>query len=301
MRENSVSASESNLSAHQQARAIDPVVYQHFYLPEQRSSLDPAFLPSNGIANPFPNLYEMYWIMRIFETDVYKNHAYTGMVSYHFTEKTGIRGSEFLGFIADNPGFDVYFINPFPQYAYLYFNVWHQAEIHHPGLVNRAQALLHRLGYAVNLARMARNTDATLCYCNFWVGAQEFWEQYMAFVRPLYYLAIEQYDQRDGAFAPTTYKDREYPFFPFVFERLFSTFLLLNPHIRACPYVYTRTQILRHCKNVREATLVAAVKPLIDYLDGSSSSAKDAVLKTLFRSISKTFRNSPPREQSPPI
>jgi len=54
-----------------------------------------------------------------------------------------------------------------------------QGEVYHPGLTKRAQALLDASGVDLEIASMGRHGPAILCYCNFWVGTERFWDDYV--------------------------------------------------------------------------------------------------------------------------
>ena len=94
-------------------------IYQNYYQPSQLVRLDPAFLPHDGTDNPSPELKEIALFRRVQRMGLFeRGDEIVGIVSHKFSRKTGIAGDAFKCFIRDNPGFDVYFINPFPQNAY---------------------------------------------------------------------------------------------------------------------------------------------------------------------------------------
>ena len=76
------------------------------------------------------------------------------------SEKTGKTGREFIDFIQANPGYDVYFINPFPQNAYYTYNVWVHGDYCHPGLMALAHRLFYLAGIPFNITGMGRNDAA---------------------------------------------------------------------------------------------------------------------------------------------
>ena len=160
-------------------------IHQIYYRSEQTSELDPVFKPYFNALNPRPEWRE-FWVFReVFRTQVYQSSDYSGYLSWKFNRKTGISGSEFITFIEDNPGFDVYFINPFPANCIFYRNVWKDGEEHHPGILSFTQDVFRAVGYNINLSEMRNYSDTTL-YCNYWVGNSVFWDKFMAFSEPVF-------------------------------------------------------------------------------------------------------------------
>ena len=56
-------------------------------------------------------------------------------------------------------------------------------------------------------------------------------------------------------------------YFPFVFERLFSTFLLINKDIKSLPYPYKRVEILNRCDAEIERLIIREWGDRIDAWD----------------------------------
>lgn len=86
----------------------------------------------------------------------------------------------------------------------------------------------------------------TLLYCNYWVGSHSFWEQYIAFLKHLFNTILTMPPQeRNAYFSNTLYFNRNEPFFPFIFERLFSTYIRWNKKIKALNYPYILQEVYR--------------------------------------------------------
>jgi hypothetical protein len=73
------------------------------------------------------------------------------------------------------------------------------------------------------------------------------------------------------------------PILPFVFERLFSTFLLLDSSIKACAYPRSRDDILKCREGTDEQVIAASFMDLIDEIDRRGK--YDARDKAVFRAI----------------
>ncbi|WP_447979731.1 hypothetical protein [Candidatus Nitrospira bockiana] len=243
-------------------------VYQNYYKAEQREVLDPAFVPHDWRHNPFPEYREVAVFLKLYETGEYKESDYTGIVSAKFGAKTKIRGREFIEFIERNPGHDVYFINPFPQNAYHSFNVWEHGEAYHPGITLLAQELLDQAGYRIRLAELGRNKHDTLLYCNYWVGNTKFWESYIPFILQLHRHVTEEMagNDKEKYFALTQHITQT-PILPFIFERLFSTYLQLNRGISGKAYDHTDDEVRMACLHQNEWDIVRYFKRVIDEWD----------------------------------
>jgi hypothetical protein len=212
---------------------------------------------------------------------------YTGIVSPKFGNKTRKAGNEFLQFVRHNPGYDVYFINPFPQNAYWSFNVWHHGETCHPGALALAQRLFERAGFRFSIASMGRNDRRTLLYSNFWVGNERFWDVFMNLNLRLLD-ALERLEPALRALyfrSDPTYHD-PVPVMPFIFERLFSTLLHMEPSIRSLAYPLARQEVLAAARaDPWEYRIVNAVYDLVNEID--ERGLYDARDRDVFRALTR--------------
>ena len=245
------------------------IMFQNVYAPGQEKKLDPAFVPHDGTRNARTDYREVALFVRMYHAGQHKAADYTGIVSPKFGEKTRISGADFLRFVARNPGYDVYFINPYPINAYYSFNVWEHGEICHAGLIAVAQDLFDRAGIQCDLASLGRNSHATLLYCNYWLGNERFWDRYMAIIMRLLQ-TIEELPPRVRArlFA----LDPNYPtaatLVPFMFERVFSTLLLLDSSLKGCAYPLSRDYILQSGAGAPDEPVIgASFMDIVDDID----------------------------------
>ena len=232
-------------------------IYQNYYRVDQLSLLDPAFIPHDNTANDNPEFREYWLFVNFYEKGRHQEADLTGIVSQKFYEKTQIRGSEFINFIEQNQGFDVYFINPLPFTinAYAFKNVWRQGEFYHPGLFDFMQNLLDKLGYGIDLGAI-RNSEQTLLFSNFWIGSSYFWDEYMKFTRPVYdYLRFEMSEEEKAIVSKEADRVIKINYTPFIFERMFSTLLATNPDIKPLGYRYPRADLHRLSSEDRVAIL----------------------------------------------
>jgi len=245
----------------------DLLVFQNVYDANVAKRLDPDFLPVDGRANARTETREIGLFLRMFHSGLYRCAPLTGILSPKFNEKTMVGGAEFLAFIRRNPGYNVYFINPYPQNAYYSYNVWSHAELCHPGLAGLAHLLFERAGYDTGMINDARDSHATLLYSSYWVGDATFWSGYIGLISRLME-ALEELPERllDRYFQLDPEYPDSVPLLPFIFERTFSTYLHMNPAIRALPYPFARADLLAYCSRF-ERELVLGFGDVVDEID----------------------------------
>lgn len=260
-------------------------VYQIQYGVDVVGEFDPVFLRYDCCDNPESEKREMAHMLRFYRDKPWSGMGfrYFGLVSPKFNSKTGFSGKEFIGWVEDNPGYDVYMINPFPQLSYFNFNVWEQGESWHPGLCDLADSLFEAAGYDVRVSHLGRNSIATSLYSNYWVGSEVFWARFMSFVENLdsavVNLPIDKLSKIFSSaphYAPALY-------YPFVFERLFSTFLLLCKDVSCCCFEYSNEQIANKCQNEMERYIVREWGGVIDAWD--KAGWDDAEYRKIFKLI----------------
>lgn len=266
-------------------------VWQNFYTDEQRRRLDPDFIPNDGRRNADTHYREVALFARMYHSGRHLDAKYTGIVSPKFGEKTRRRGAEFIRLIEENPGYDVYFINPFPENAYFCFNVWSHAELCHPGLTKLAQKLFRAAGVDFDLTRMGRNSPATALYCNFWAGNERFWDGFMDLnLRLLNALENMKPSERKPYFEIDSTYYEPVPFATFIFERLFSTILLMQPNIRALAWPYRGADLLvASGGSVEKFAILASFRALVDQFDKRMGDISDERL--LFNAFEQLLMN----------
>lgn len=225
-------------------------IHQIFFDPAQRVGLDPAFLPYDNCSNPRPELREFYVFAQAVKSGLVDQADYTGLFSWKFYEKTGLLGEAVKSFIQKNQGYDVYIINPM-IHDLRFRNVWVQGEQYHTGMIAMTEALLRELGFKVDLKQL-RMGAKTMAYCNYWVATPQFWHAYFEFLQSCYRVISETYsdEQRQQMFQRADRKiDASY--FPFIVERLFSTYLLQNPQWRVCSYRFSMAELWHRYRPTR--------------------------------------------------
>jgi hypothetical protein len=267
--------------------ADDVMIFQNYYEDGQDRLLDPAFVPRDGRRNANTHYREVALFARMYHSGLYRSASYTGILSPKFLEKTYLPGRDFIAFIRANPGYDVYFVNPYPCNAYYSFNVWEHGELCHEGIIFRASDLFDRAGIGFDPTSMGRNCHRTLLYSNYWVGNERFWHGFMDLnLRLLDIVERAPPRVRQRYFMQDPKYPDPVPLLPFIFERLFSTYLLMDPTIRGLHYPHTRNEIVRSAQGRGlEPRIVDAFIDLIDGIDrrGHYSAQDRQLFDALYR------------------
>ena len=260
-------------------------IYQIQYSDDVVGEFDHEFIKYDCRDFPESERREIAHMQRFYKEERWKKESseYFGLVSPKFGSKCKLAGADFLNWINDNPGYDVYFINPFPQLQYLHFNVWDQGEYWHPGLLDLADNLFAVAGMDVCTRQLPRNRSDTLLYSNYWVGNQRFWQEFMQFIGNLTCAVDElaEIDRKQLFEKAPHYAEATY--FPFIFERMFSTFLILNKNLRCLAYPYEMDEIISRCNNDLEKVILLDWSKLMDEWSSHEKSEED--LRKIFSNV----------------
>ncbi len=261
-------------------------INQIFFRPEQAARLDTAFVPFDNSRSNKPLQYEYGVMCDIHDRQLQLQAELTGVVSYKFVEKTRVSPADFLRWIDQNPGYDVYFINPFPHESYFGYNIWDHGENCHPGIISLAQEAIDATGAEINLSALPRSTKHNLLFCNFWVGTAAFWYKYMKFTRPL---AEYMMSKPEKYFSAAKYHEGVHaPYFPFITERLFTTLLSTDPSIKSLAWQHDEDSVVNRINEIKIHNIHAQVKPCIDLLDKILETNENmAIKRSLFNEITR--------------
>jgi hypothetical protein len=241
-------------------------IFECLYVQGQVLS-DPLLSPLQ-ICNDHPQWRELQAFLEIYRQGHWRQQDFTGMFSPKFSLKTQVSVDHFRQFVADNADADVCLINPFPQIAYWSFNVWMQGEHAHPGLIANSQSVLDAVGIPWLLQDMPRHGHDLLAYGNFWVARPNFWQAFVGeLLEPIADLLLREpsHPAAQGILQATSHTDAA-PFLPFMIERLFSSYLSLNPrwHVAAFP---VQRDVQRYCLNSFEKLLHQQLRDEVDAAD----------------------------------
>lgn len=218
-------------------------IHQIYYLEKQKKKLDYFFIPYDNTKNPAPHWCEYHVFKTAYERGLVSEGNYTGFLSWKFGRKTKKTGLEFRHFMRAYPGYDVYFINPFFEEASYHKNVWLQGDSKHRDFLEFSQKLFDRLDYNLQLEEIIMDSSQAT-FCNYWVANKKFWDLYMKFTKPFYELIENGLTPEEEKFISTPADPIiNASYRAFIMERLFSTFLYLNPQIKAKPWMPTLREL----------------------------------------------------------
>ena len=205
-------------------------IFQAYYKEEHKQFLDKEFEPLDNTANTFGDYREYPLFLEIYNKAQEQNLDVWGYVSWKWKDKLyNLQAKDLIDHITDNPGYDVYFWNPYPNHAVAALNVWEQGQSVHPNLIRIMEYIFPTIGIHTNWLYQPMHPDVMYfgLYC---AGNHKFWDGFLQ-------LAKKYKDCVDNL--PTQIKllhnqGAGYPpfpdlwYFPFVHERLLSTYLTIN-------------------------------------------------------------------------
>lgn len=210
-------------------------IYQAYYKQEQIPHLDPAFITYDNTINAQPHLREYPMWQKLYEKHK-DSDAHWGLMSWLWFEKTKLSSEIFKDWILENPGYDVYHIDPFADLPHQYKNIWIQGNVWCPGMVDFCNGLFPKLGIETRVEDFY-NAPIDFATCNYFVGNSKFWTNYLDFLDKCLKICADDPDLNDYIYVKGgTYNGHFVPNFPFVVERLFSLHNILNRQIKVKKY-----------------------------------------------------------------
>ncbi len=278
-----------------------------------------GFEPLDFRHNPEPGLREFQIFRELYANGSYKSADIVGAVSTRFQGKSLLDGIEVDSWIQDNPGYDVYVVNPFPQFAYTHKNLWQFSEnTRDPNFTQKTQRVLDKAGLKYDLAAQGHHANNILSCCSYWFGNALFWEQYMEeIILPILNLSEDDLGHELYSFLHET---QDYygvaahgcGSLPFVLERTVSIFIAKHPEIKALFYPADRKRVYDCCLFPFERDLVRLFGDKVDLWDRQGGNSEE--METYFQMSSRmcgsgwrlhfkffpmTFENGNPRPNMP--
>jgi hypothetical protein len=230
-----------------------------------------GFEPLDFRHNPQPELREFQIFRELFARGEHRRADVLGAVSLRFQGKSRLDGNQVRRWIEDNPGYDVYVVNPYPQLPYTHKNNWQFSEnTRDENFTAKSQRVFDRVGLTFDLSRVGHQTNDNLSMCSYWFGSAVFWEAYMAeVVLPVlnadrHLLGQELYD---FLYQPQFYYGvARLPCgsLPFVLERSISIFLAKSRGLKALFYPADRERVLACCLFNFEREIVSLHGDMVD-------------------------------------
>jgi hypothetical protein len=242
-------------------------VFQIYYKQEQLAKLDPAFEPLSNIDNPRPDLQEWYIWNEQYKKLADSNLDYWGFVSWKFTDKMGITGKQMTDYVIDNPGYDLYLFNPAIINEAVYANGWEQGDTWHPNLSNIVNSFLDKIGVEDHNVLEVLLDRTRMGFATFFVANRKFWDGYMEFTNKIFTEADKDTEfshQVFGAGLSEYNLNKALPNFPFINERLVSTYLELQG-LNVLPFKHSIYTIPPKYKPyIADITALSELKTLIN-------------------------------------
>lgn len=221
-------------------------IYQSYYKEEQKNLLNSEFTAFDNTSNKRPDLMEYYIFNVGYKKASSEKLSHWGFVSWKWDQKCRVKPQKFIDFVDQNPNQDVYLINWTPYYESINWNIWTHGELCHPGLFSVAAKCLEETGYDSKILNciMPRNI---WCFSSYFVASKKFWSEYLSFLKKFTNNIDNNPQLKQLIDQKTVHIDQSlintnHSFFPFIVERMFSTFLLLN---------YQRYSICNYSDNFR--------------------------------------------------
>ena len=205
-------------------------IYQAYYKPDQVRHLDQRFIPYDNTTSQQHEYREYPVFLDIRKQSLNDDIDKWGYFSWKYKEKLpGLTGDTICRQIEDNPDYDVYFWNPFSNYTVTAYNVWEQGQYFHKHLLKIMEHIFPLIGLDVNWLYKPMLPDVIYfgLYC---VGNRKFWDGFLALATKykesidLLPDNIKRLHNGPADYAP--FPDLWY--FPFIHERLLSTYLQVN-------------------------------------------------------------------------
>lgn len=202
-------------------------IYQAYFDKNQLPCLDPEFIPLDNTVNLQPELREYPIFLKCRERAIQDNADIWGYLSWKWKEKiSGLTPQGVIDRIANNPGYDVYFFN-YTKTTFSY-NVWEQGEKCHPELLKIMGEIFPLMGIDPEILYqpMTNQVSFFALYCagnsRWWNGLIDFTTKFVNAIPLLSNDCKLLYN------SSARYRDLNLNYFPFIHERLLSTYLLLN-------------------------------------------------------------------------
>jgi hypothetical protein len=216
------------------------LLYQVYYDAESERRLDPLSTPfRNILLTPF---FESSVIEALLASGSHRPADYFGVMSWKIRSKIPLSFSAILSRIErDGCSADVYSF-----FGHLGVSrLWAMAERKHPGILRAAQMLMHRLRIDVDLAQL----EAPPIYQNHFIARSPMYERFgrellapaLKAMQDAGDTELQRLIQQDACYidprvaaslAMQLYGKPHLCLHPFICERLFSTWLALNPTLR---------------------------------------------------------------------
>jgi hypothetical protein len=239
---------------------------------EQNLETYTSVIPFDVILNPEPIRRETAHFIKFskFIKSILSDSDFFTLISDSFFRKTNFSQRTIEDWVYENPGYDLYIVNPNPSLAYLNFNMWQQGEKWHSGLNHVKKVLYQELRIPPKLINRRVNNQVA-CYASYYFANLEFWESYSEYIEKVY-TVIDSNPSLKHKLMERTNHTTPAALFPFLMERILPEFLRSHPHIKFKAFDYSRQQILESAITSRERNFLDRNLEKLNHLDLSIKS-----------------------------
>jgi hypothetical protein len=163
-------------------------IFQVYYDPATRATLDPDFEPLDNIAGERPDWYEYWPIRRYFRANALESSSRVGFVSPLFFSKTRLRGRQVRDFVETAGEAEVVTFSPHPCHGAVFYNVFEQGSNCFSGFLDVATRFLREVEPGLRLEHVINDSRNTV-YSNYFVAGSAFWGAWNAVCDRLFELA----------------------------------------------------------------------------------------------------------------
>lgn len=241
-------------------------IFQIYFQQDQLKDIDPLLTPFDNTSNLRPELREYHCFKRIIDEKHAEDLDAWGVFGPRWKNKLRYGAEELKSEIDSNSDHDVFIFNHARIQQALTYSVWEQGEYYHKGIKEVTAHVLTKLGYnPIVLDEFM--TDRVVCYCSYFVAKKRFWLDYINFLDKVFAELNDLPPEIDKIYKSSANysRDSTLNLFPFIIERLFSTFLLLHRedykvHVKEYDYnVYSKdmgkfTTVMNAINNLKTLT-----------------------------------------------
>lgn len=218
---------------------MTPTLYQICFEKDQISQVKAPMIPFDNTSNERPELREYHSFKKIIDGQ-YATEIY-GVFGPRAEEKLRYSGKEIYDEIVANPSKEFYLFNHARIQSVIFLNVWEQGEYFHPGIKKIMRYVLDKNGYDYTVIDSIM-TEKQMCFCSYFVTTKKAWLEYIRFVDDIKHTLNALPDELATIYhgSANYTRDTSLGMFPFIVERLLSTYLKLNPYnVHVKPYDYS--------------------------------------------------------------
>lgn len=207
----------------------DIQIFQIVYDEASRRAVMPGAVPleAQGTSEGW---FEFRPILKFLRDREMSDEAWIGFLSPRFTEKTGCSLDDVRALIAENPGAEVALFSPVWENLAVNWNVWSNADLSHPGLLQASQEFVHAIGRDIDLSDIVTDFDTSV-FSNYVIARKRYWSAWIELAEA--YADFVENDPRGAEHeSPAPHRGHEgYRMKTFVQERL-ATLVLLHGRFR---------------------------------------------------------------------